>query len=156
MKFDLSTYLPYLISRVGPAVESGFWDGMRSVGLNLEEWRVVAVLYSQGPQSLNQLSERTSVKVSTLSRLVGRLAERGLVSRQRSDEDSRTVVISLLKRGRERAERIIPHCRRYEQMIEERLSDEDIAILHQLLPKLYDALIDIEYDPAALTKSAAE
>jgi len=156
MKFDLSTYLPYLISRVGPAVESGFWDGMRTVGLNLEEWRVVAVLYSQGSQSLNQLSERTSVKVSTLSRLVGRLADRGLVSRQRSDEDSRTVVISLLKRGRERAERIIPHCRRYEEMIEERLSDEDNATLHRLLPKLYDALIDIEYDPAALRKDAAE
>lgn len=156
MTFDLSTYLPYLVSRVGPAVESSFWDSMRTVGLNLEEWRVIAVLYSQGSQSLNQLSERTSVKVSTLSRLVGRLADRGLVSRQRSDEDSRTVVISLLKRGRERADRIIPHCHRYEKMIEQRLSDEDIATLHQILPKLYDALTDIEYDPAALRKDTAE
>lgn len=156
MAFDLSTYLPYLVSRVGPAVESGFWDGMRSAGLNLEEWRVLAVLYSQGEQSLNQLSDRTSVKVSTLSRLVGRLADRGLVSRQRSDEDSRTVVISLLKRGRERAERIIPHCHRYEEMIEARLTEQDIADLHRLLPKLYDALIDIHYDPAALRKDAAE
>lgn len=156
MKFDLSTYLPYLISRVGPAVESGFWDGMRSVGLNLEEWRVVAVLYSQGPQSLNQLSDRTSVKVSTLSRLVGRLADRGLVSRQRSDEDSRTVVISLLKRGRERAERIIPHCRRYEQMIEERLSAEELEALQVLLPRLYDVLHDISYEPTEAGREAAE
>ncbi|MEO8036504.1 MAG: MarR family winged helix-turn-helix transcriptional regulator [Acidobacteriota bacterium] len=52
------------------------------------------------PIGVNELAEETRTDQSTVSVVVGRLVERRLVKRERSDMDSRRVELSLTARGR--------------------------------------------------------
>ena len=150
MKFELDTFLPYLIHRVGPVVEGRFFKAMKSVGVTVEEWRVIATIYSQGPQSLNSLSNNTSIKLSTLSRLVGRLEKRGFISRKRVRTNNRAVEITLREKGRKVAQQMIPHCIQYEKDICAHFSASELASLRRLLPKLFDVLDGLTYDPKSV------
>lgn len=148
MDFDLGRYLPYQARRAGAAVENAFWDNMKGYGLTVEEWRVLAVLYSEGAQTLNELARRTAVKLSTLSRLIGRMEKRLFVSRRRPESNQRSVIISLRPKGRELTETLIPHCRAYERQILAIFTRAEEKQLRELLTRLYGHLEAHPYDPA--------
>jgi DNA-binding MarR family transcriptional regulator len=62
---------------------------------------VLATLGAAGePIGVNDLAERTRTDQSTVSVVVGRLVDRGLVERTRSTVDTRRVELSLTTRGR--------------------------------------------------------
>lgn len=52
-----------------------------------------------GPMGIKELAEATGTDQSTVSVVAGRLVERGLVRRRRSEEDTRRVELSLTARG---------------------------------------------------------
>jgi MarR family transcriptional regulator, organic hydroperoxide resistance regulator len=100
-RLDLGNYLPYLLNRVGFAlVESFTADALKAHGLTIDMWRVLAALSSNGGQRQVDLSEMTSIDVSTMSRLVSRLIRLGLVTRSRSETSNREVVVALSGKGR--------------------------------------------------------
>ena len=137
--FNLETYLPYLVHRLGPMFEDGFSEEFRSAGLTLQTWRVLAVLLRHGEQTVGALSELTSINVSTLSRLVGRMERAALVSRRRVGEDGRTVTVALRRKGRDRAARLAPQAEAYADRLTEGFSEAELRTLKQLLIKLHDS-----------------
>src|ERR1700682_716985 len=95
-KLDLGDYLPYLVNRVGTVIAEQFGeDALARHGLSIAEWRVLAVLVSNGGQRQIDLADLTSIEVSTLSRLVTRLVRMGIVSRTRSATSTREVVVKI-------------------------------------------------------------
>jgi DNA-binding MarR family transcriptional regulator len=62
---------------------------LQSYGVSLPMYRVMAALWQRDGQCLGDLSEMTSVEISTLSRLVHSMPRKGNVSRQRPDFDGR-------------------------------------------------------------------
>jgi DNA-binding MarR family transcriptional regulator len=70
-------------------------------GLSGAQLFVLQQLAQAPAQSLNDLAERTHTHQSSVSVVVTRLVERGLVSRQRSPEDGRRLVLSLTPAGRQ-------------------------------------------------------
>ncbi len=73
------TTLPYLVNRLGSAlVESFTASALAQHNLNIDTWRVMAVLANQGAQRQIDLAGMTSIEVSTLSRLVTRMVRMGL------------------------------------------------------------------------------
>src|SRR6202795_3840119 len=114
-KLDLGDYLPYLVNRVGTIIAEQFGaDALARHGLSIAEWRVLAVLASNGGQPQIDLADLTSIEASTLSRLVSRLIRVGLVTRTRSANSNREVVVKLSPKGQTLAARLIPIARDYE------------------------------------------
>ncbi len=72
----------------------------RSTGLGGAQLFVLQQLAEARAASMNELAERTHTHQSTVSVVVRRLAERGLVSRAASDVDARRIEIALSARGR--------------------------------------------------------
>ena len=138
----LNNYLPYLVNRIGPPIEDGFAGQLADAGITLQMWRVLAVLDEFGDQSIGALSQLTSIRISTLSRLVSRMVRKGLVSRRRMGEDARTVTVHLLKPGKSKAEMLIPHATEYEAKLTRNFSEAERAMFKHLLVKLYDDLGD--------------
>jgi MarR family transcriptional regulator for hemolysin len=68
--------------------------------LNLVQVRVLRRLARQ-PQSLGQLGTELALAPPSVTRLVDRLEERGLIARRRDDEDRRKVVATLTEEGRQ-------------------------------------------------------
>ena len=133
---ELGTYLPYLVNRLGQRFVAEFSPALAAEGVDVQMWRVLSALYQRGEQPITVLSGLTSINLSTLSRLVGRMDAKGLVARQRGG-DARRVIVGLRPAGREVTERLIPAARALEDRAAEAFSEAELATLRQLLSKLY-------------------
>jgi DNA-binding MarR family transcriptional regulator len=113
---DLADYVPYLVNRVGSALVTRFSDeALAPHRLTIAMWRVLVALSHAGVQRQIDLAQLTSIDVSTLSRLVARLVQRGLVSRQRSASSSREVSVALTSKGTKLVNALIPIALRLER-----------------------------------------
>lgn len=138
---DLGNYLPYLINRVGFAlVESFTADALKPNDLSIEMWRVLAALSNNGGQRQVDLSAMTSIDVSTMSRLVSRLVRMGLVTRSRSQQSSREVVVALSGKGRALVQRLIPIAKRLEQTASAGVAARDMTEFKRMLTQIYGNL----------------
>ena len=139
-RFVLQESLPYLSARLGKLTEARFTPALNAAGLTLEMWRVLSVLSSDGPMSLRGLSEATSVKASTLSRLVGRMIERDLISRVPSENDSRAVEVSIRPRGATLVEDLTPEAARIDGTMRSAFRPAELPLLRDFLKRLYAVL----------------
>jgi MarR family transcriptional regulator, lower aerobic nicotinate degradation pathway regulator len=72
----------------------------RSAGVTGAQLLVLQLLRDGPARSLNELAEHTFTHQSTVSVIVHRLVTRGLVTRRRSSEDARRLVLTLTRAGR--------------------------------------------------------
>jgi DNA-binding MarR family transcriptional regulator len=137
-KLDLGDYLPYLVNRVGTVIAEQFGeDALARHGLSIAEWRVLAALASAGQQRQIDLADLTSIEASTLSRLVTRLVRMGLVTRTRSANSNREVVVRLSAKGTALVGRLIPIARGYEAAAIAGISASELASLKRCLRRMY-------------------
>jgi DNA-binding MarR family transcriptional regulator len=79
--------------------ESSRWSE-KHMGLTGAQLFVLHQLAQSPPLSLNELAARTHTHQSSVSTVVSRLVERGLVSRSRSAADARRITLALSPGGR--------------------------------------------------------
>lgn len=137
---QLDRYLPYLINRAGVSLAVRFSASLREAGIALQDWRVLAALRERDGQRLTELAQRTSIEVSTLSRLVGSLETAGLVSRHRDTDDARAIAIRLTAKGDQVTLALTPAAQQLEANALAGLSEVEIAQLKSLLERIYGNL----------------
>jgi MarR family transcriptional regulator, organic hydroperoxide resistance regulator len=135
--YRLTEAFPYLIARVGVRMGELFSRRLESYGVTLPMYRVMAALWQRGGQRLGDLSEVTSVEISTLSRLVGIMQRRGLLSRTRPDSNARTVQINLTRSGRALVEQLIPLAQRHEEVVLRGFAADEVDVLKKNLVTVY-------------------
>lgn len=84
--------------------ESSRW-AEKHVGMTGAQLFVLQQLDEAPAQSLNDLAARTHTHQSSVSTIVARLVDQGLVTRTRSPRDGRTIELHLSSRGRKLAAR---------------------------------------------------
>jgi DNA-binding MarR family transcriptional regulator len=72
----------------------------KEIGISGAQLFVLQQLMESPARSVNDLAERTSTHQSSVSTVVSRLVDRGLVRREPSAEDGRRMEISITERGR--------------------------------------------------------
>ena len=148
--FDFGEYLPYLINRVGAAlVEDFVQSALAQRRLSIAMWRVLAVLGNDGGQRQIDLAGKTSIDVSTLSRVVTRLVKMGLVSRARSATSSREVVVRLTPKGVAFVTEAIPKAIAAERIAIAGVPTKDLAVVRRSLRRMYQNLAGASALPAA-------
>jgi MarR family transcriptional regulator, organic hydroperoxide resistance regulator len=136
--FDLGDYLPYLINRVGFALVVEFGGAaLARRRLSIAMWRVLAALSDDGGQRQIDLAAKTSIDVSTLSRVVTRLVKMGLVTRTRSATNSREVVVRLTAKGAAVVTELIPKAIAAERTAIAGVSAKDLAVVRRSLRRMY-------------------
>jgi MarR family transcriptional regulator, organic hydroperoxide resistance regulator len=135
--YRLTEAFPYLVTRVGVRMGELISRRLERYGLTLPMYRVMAALWQRGGQRLGDLSEMTTVEISTLSRLVGVMQRRGLLSRTRPDSNARTVEINLTRSGRALVEQLIPLAQRHEEVGLKGFAADEIAGLKKNLVTVY-------------------
>lgn len=134
----LVSYLPYLLNRAGARIATAFGEEMRPLGASLQIWRVLAALREKDGRRMGDLSETTSIEVSTLTRLVDNMEKGGLVERRRDAGDARAVALYVTAAGRRLTRRILPIAERYETVALKGFSAREAATLKKALQRLYD------------------
>jgi DNA-binding MarR family transcriptional regulator len=140
-KLHLPEYLPYLVNRVGAALVARFSaEALEHHDLSIVMWRVLVALSDSGPLRQIDLSGLTSVDVSTLSRLITRLVQTGLVTRARSDNSNREVTIGLTPKGEKLVDQLIPIARDLEKTALAGLSAAELRTAKAALRRMYENL----------------
>jgi len=85
---------------------------LRNLGLTYSQYLVMMVLWEQDEQTVSALGERLFLDSATLTPLLKRMEQAELITRNRSPEDERQVIISLTKQGKDLSEDAIalPGC----------------------------------------------
>ncbi len=135
--FDLNEYVPFLINRSATRTAAAFGAMLKPYGLNITTWRLLASLNHRSHQRIGELADFTGIELWTVSRVVSRLEQDGMVERARGDDDARGVIVSLTPAGRTLAETLIPEAERYEGLVLEGFSEEDTKLLRVLLDRLF-------------------
>ncbi|MEW2618635.1 MarR family transcriptional regulator [Streptomyces sp. NPDC048106] len=120
---------------------------LRDLGLTYPQYLVMLVLWEQGELPVKKLGEQLRLDSGTLSPLVKRLEAAGLVRRERSVEDERSVRVLLTEEGAALRERALEVPRRI--MRSTGFDATEIADLRARLDRLTSAL------DAAATEAAS-
>lgn len=147
--YKLTDSFPYLLNRVGVRMGDLFSRRIAPYGVTLPMYRVMAALWEVPGQRLNDLSDMTTVELSTLSRLIGTMEKMKLVSRSRLESNARTVAISLTGKGENLLAELMPIAQHFEQVAVSRLSPSTLKALKKTLAEIYLLLDAIEEETTA-------
>ena len=142
--YKLSTSMPFLLARLGVRMGALFSQRIAVYDLTLPMYRVLAALSERPDQKLNELSAMTNVELSTMSRLVGTMVNRNLVSRHRQPNNERTVRINLTAKGIDLAATLRKEAQHYEDVAVSTLKATEIARLRVTLARMFEALDVLE------------
>ncbi|KHK97100.1 hypothetical protein LK09_12515 [Microbacterium mangrovi] len=110
-------------------------------GLTHFEYMTLTALRLSGPMRMTQLAETTNSTRARLSKVVSRLADRGLVERRTGAADGRAVSVALTADGRRAVVRATPaHIERVRELVIDRLSREQLDAVATALEPVVAAL----------------
>jgi MarR family transcriptional regulator, organic hydroperoxide resistance regulator len=147
--FDLTRYLPYLVNRAGVRIATAFGEVLRVHGITLPMWRVLAALDHADGQRISDLAALTSIDVSTLSRILDAMQEKGFVERRRGNGgDARVVTVHETEAGHMLTGKIIPLARHYEEVALRGFTAEEEQALKAMLVRVYRNIAALEDEVA--------
>src|SRR6266566_4893966 len=113
-------------------------DLEQETGLALADFDVLAQLAkAHGELRITELAERALISRSGMTRRVARLADEGLVRRDKASTDARGVVVALTKAGIARLDETAPvHARGISELFVAQLDDRQLALLEAALSKV--------------------
>lgn len=142
--YKLTSSVPYLLNRLGVRMGNLFSRRIASYGVTLPMYRVMAALWETPDQRLNDLSEVTTIELSTLSRLIGTMEKMRLVSRSRLENNARTVAIRLTAKGHDLVTELMPIAQHFETVAAARLSPTALKTFKKTLAEVYACLDTLE------------
>jgi len=96
-------------------------------GLSQGESHILALLASASPATIAELHRGLAHKRSTLTSILDRLTDRGLITRTVGTDDRRTFLIAPTTRGRAVAERVKRQLADLEQAVAHRVTAADVS-----------------------------
>lgn len=97
---SFSRSLPMLLLWAREAMMQRFRPELHARGLTDQQWRVIRALVDAESCEIYELSARCCMHPASLSRLLPKLAAKGLVARCTNEKDQRCVIVSLTPQGR--------------------------------------------------------
>ena len=115
---------------------------LKTHDLTLPSWRILAQLWVNGAMRVGYLADRLSLEVSTVSRNVAQLEQRGLITRHRSGLDRRASNLVLTAEGRSLVETLTPALAGIQQPLLSGLTVLEQRTLKRLLKRVPTVLND--------------
>jgi homoprotocatechuate degradation regulator HpaR len=150
--------LPLALLHAREAAMAQFRPILKAHGLTDQQWRVIRVL-SEAAQPLEsgRVAEACQILAPSLTGILRRLGETGLVERAWSRADQRRQLVTLTPRGRALVDRMTPLIDRQYRLIEDALGTEWLDAIYGTLDRLTAVLKrDIPLASAAAPHPARE
>ncbi len=131
------TFLSYAASHV------------HTLDLTLPQFDIIITLGNTTGMTFKKLGEETLITKGTLTGVINRLEDKGLVQRVASETDGRSQIVRLTTEGRVLYERTFPEHLDFIYRIFTSYTPEDIATLEAVLLRLHNAVITARSDKSA-------
>jgi len=144
-------YLPALLAQAGHLMVGDFADEIRAQGLSLLEWRVLATLVESPPLAVGMLARRAVTKQPTLTRLLDRLVQQGLVRRIAAPSDRRQTLVAITPTGQALVGGLTERAEARQQGLRAAVGEDRWCTLETLLRQLIEQLGEKAQGTAAPT-----
>lgn len=135
-------YLPYLLARASHLISAEFHSHLATKGVPVPVWRVLACLYDGDGVSIGRLADLTLHKQPTLTKVIDRLEEDGLVKRQAATGDRRQTLVFITDKGRDMVSGLVTDARVHEHTVTASYTTQEMATLKRVLRTLIQRLED--------------
>jgi DNA-binding MarR family transcriptional regulator len=129
-------YLGYLLGQANHAVYKDFDAQVKAAGLSGIEWRVLATLSDRQPLTVSELCREVLSQQPTMTKLVQRMQESGLVELFADAADQRRTRVGISKAGRASVKPLLAAAVHREAQVMKAMNAKDITALKGLLAKL--------------------
>lgn len=120
----ISGYLSYSLAAAHRNVHLNLTRQLKDLGVQIETWRILETLNDDQGYTMGQLAEIVLMNPPALTKLVDRMVSEGLVQRRISEEDQRSIQLTLTDVGLNMVAKIRHH-----------VEDEDRIMLARLGPR---------------------
>lgn len=147
MKFDLDESLGYALFKSNLLFRNSIQKQLKVFGITIDQWTILKTLYKHhcfdSTEAYNQkeLAKECSKDQASLTRILDILEKKDLLKRDKSSKDRREFLILLTLQGKELIEEMIPTAQNIVKKLNCIYTEEEMAILINLLNKL---IIDLE------------
>jgi DNA-binding MarR family transcriptional regulator len=117
-------------------------ERLKAPGVTQGEAHILAQLALAGQATIGEIYRAFAHKRSTLTSILDRLEERGLIVRESDSRDRRTFVIKLTRTGKSVARRVLAHLESFEAAVLKRATREQLDGFFAVLDALDHALDD--------------
>ena len=137
----ISTYMDFLpiikeLARTYQGFEAYSSAHIRGLGLLPVQFDVIATLANQPPMSFKQLGEKTLISKSSLTGVVERMAQKGLIATQENPDDARSHLLRLTGKGQTIFEQAFPEQMKHLEKVFEKLSKKQMQEIEASLKTL--------------------
>jgi DNA-binding MarR family transcriptional regulator len=135
-------------------LRSNIYEGSFLTEMNILQLRTLFLLSVQETTNMSEISSRLGVGLPTVTNLVKKLEEQGLVTREHATKDRRVVFCSVTERGRSEMERLWSLRREQITRLAELLNDEDLELVTRAMEIILEALNRDKKDLETKTKGS--
>ncbi len=134
----LENFFPYQLSVSSNKISGLFADIYQDkFALSITQWRIMAILGEYPDISADDVSHKTQIEKSILSRAISKLLQRKLIQRVFCETDKRRSMLSLTATGIDVYNEIIPLSFQYEKQLLSCFSQSEKDQFYSSLEKLY-------------------
>ena len=116
-------------------------ESVRQYGLTHAQFDIIATLGNTSGMSYKELGERTLITKGTLTGVIERLEQKGLVLRERSNEDKRSYFVRLTEHGEAVFRDVFPKVVAHGKQLFEDFSDAEFDEVDGALKKLRERIL---------------
>jgi DNA-binding MarR family transcriptional regulator len=133
---DIRDLFSYNLQRLaGISTRIALLEIKPAFGLNVHDWRAIAVLDYLRAAPLQVLAQRAGVQKSQMSRTVTTLEKSGLVEKGPNPEDGRSSLLVLTDKGKSIVREVLTAARERNERMLAHLDDRERAVLADLMEK---------------------
>ena len=128
--------LPIALIRSREKVMGPIRNMLKASGITEQQWRVLRVLSETGPQDLTQISDNAGLLLPSLSRIIRKLLDGGLVVSSINSRDRRRQTVVITPEGQKIIDDNLPQATKIAEELQHHLGTERYEQLLDLLAAL--------------------
>ncbi|MBS7661591.1 MarR family transcriptional regulator [Pseudomonas lalucatii] len=132
----------YWLARVHARYSMNMEKLLKKVDLDIPRWRVLNILHENHEASISEISEHSIAKLSTITKIVYRMKDDGLVETRQSAQDGRVTQVSITAKGHQTFQTMHEVTEGLFHASFQGLTEAQIRKLNQTLATIFDNLAD--------------
>ena len=130
----------HLFLHVSKLIESLVRESLGTINVSHGQGRILLALHSLGAQSISSIAENLSIESPTVTIMIKKMEEAGLVTRQRSSGDERVKTVVLTAAGSVKAAAVHKIWALADARLTQSLSKCEVQEIHSILLKVRNSL----------------
>ena len=130
----------YWLARVNGRYSMAMEKALKKVDMDIPRWRILLILKDNGASSISEISTHAIAKLPTVTKIVYRMKDDGLVDTAPSPEDGRVTQVRITEVGLQNIERMQEVTRELFQRSFKGLTEAQVQRLNRMLEVVFHNL----------------